>query len=958
MRHVIIENYTFTPSANTVYVNGKNLRPEQLLLITDVTTGVVLYNFSDPSLGANIVNSVSTTTGLETCNVVLNYNCTGLNSTDKISILYEESYDLITPNETMRDPVDKLRVSEPQGLIDTDFEYGTQPGKWENLGMLNNRPSMFYNITQPITNTATNLNFWANGGNSQGTSYTLTNVAASGNLVTVSLNNTTGIANGTPIFIQGTLDMGNADGFWLANNVVANTSFQYITTGTPATTLFNPNKTYLYPGYWFTGAAIPIAGSAGGNMTVAANAVVTVTTTNDHGLRAGSGIYVTGTTGATGGSVNGSWLVSSTPTSNTFTYTSTATGGTITTAANATLYPRSLGYVESRPQLGGITFSNLTAAHGYQTIRQTRRNFRYQAGKGIQFSTGSSMKPVIYINSITSSGTTCTVTTQFPHGLNPGAVAQISGATPTAYNGQFTVVTAASPTTFTYTALSTPSASPATGTSIVANPYSWYGSKNRIGMFSDQNGMFFEFDGQTLYAVKRSATTYASGTIAVTAGSQSVTGTNTLFSTQVTPGQYIVLAGQTYLVQQITSNTQMYIYPEYRGANNITSDFLSVVVDTKYAQSTWNIDPCNGTGASLFNVDLTKMQMFYMDYSWYGAGAIRFGFKNNRGEVIYCHRVPNNNLNQVAFLRSGNQPARYETNTTPPITQLAATLSSAATTGASISVANVSGFPSSGTVVITQSAATAAAIEYISYTAIVGNTFTIGSRAQTGGSASAQTFTYSATAPIKVELYSPQASSTVNHWGTSVIIDGGQTPDTSYVFSAGMANTLTNQAGNVRSALMSIRLAPSTDSGSTGILGVKEIITRMQLLPAQIDAYTTGNTSFRMDLVLNGIPSGGTFAPTGGSSLTQFCLHGANTTIFGGETIYSFFTSPNSATSQPLTAIRDVGTSILSGGTSYNVPTTPTNLYPDGPDILTICATPLNGTNSVNARFSWTENQA
>jgi hypothetical protein len=352
------------------------------------------------------------------------------------------------------------------------------------------------------------------------------------------------------------------------------------------------------------------------------------------------------------------------------------------------------------------------------------------------------------------------------------------------------------------------------------------------------------------------------------------------------------------------------------------------------------------------------MQMFYMDYSWYGAGAIRFGFKNNRGEVIYCHRVPNNNLNQVAFLRSGNQPGRYETNTQPPITQLAATLSSSATTGASISVASTSGFPSSGTVVITQSAATAAAIEYISYSAIVGNTFTITSRAQTGGNAAAQTFTYSATAPIKVELYSPQASSTINHWGTSVIIDGGQSDDNQYVFSAGMATTLTNQAGNVRSALLSMRLAPSTDSGVTGILGVREIITRMQVQPVQIDAFTTGNTSFRIDLVLNGVPSGGTFAPVGGSSLTQLSLHAANTTIFGGETIYSFFTSPNSATSQPLNQIRDIGTSILSGGTSYNVPTNPTNLYPDGPDILTVCATPLNGTNSVNARFSWTENQS
>jgi hypothetical protein len=955
MRHVIIENYTFTPGSNQVFVNGKNLRPEQLLLITDVTAGVVLYNFSDPSLGAtSILNSVSSVTGLETTTVTLAYNCSGLNSTDKISILYEESYDLITPNETMRDPVDKLRVSEPQALIDTDFEYGQQPGKWEMLSLLNNRPSMFYNATAPISNTAANLSFWSNAGNSQGSSYTLTNVAASGNTVTVSLNNTTGIANGTPIFIQGTLDMGNADGFWLANNVISNTSFQYTTTSTPATTLFIPNKTYIYPGYWYSGAAIPAPGNT---TTIVLNGTTaTVTTTNDHGLRVGDGIYITSVTGATG-QINGSWIVATTPTNNTFTFACTATG-TVTTTLNASIYPRQLGYVESRPQLGGIAFSNQTTAHGYTLIRQTRRNFRYQAGKGVQFSTGSSVKPVIYINSMTSSGTTVTVNTIFPHGLATGVQVQVQGATQTAYNGIFTVATATSPTTFTYTALSAPSASPATGFPITANPYSWYGARNRIGLFNDQNGMFFEFDGQTLYAVKRSATTYASGTIAVATGSQTVTGTNTTFSTQVTPGQSIVIAGQTYLVQQITSDTTMYIYPEYRGTNNITSDYLSVVVDTKFAQSSWNIDPCNGTGASLFNVDLTKMQMFYIDYSWYGAGAIRFGFKNNRGEVIYCHRVPNNNLNQVAFMRSGNLPGRYETNTNPIITTLAATLSNTATTGASISCANVSGFPSSGTVSITQAAATGAAIEYISYSAIVGNALTIASRTQTGGNATAQTFTYSATAPIKVELYAPQASSVINHWGTSVIIDGGQSPDTSYVFSAGMTTTLNNQAGNTRAALISMRLAPSTDNGSTGLYGVREIITRMQVTPVQIDAFTSGNTTFRIDLVLNGIPSGGTFIPVGGSSLSQFCLHGANTTVFGGETVYSFFTTPNSATSQQLNAIRDFGTSILSGGTSYNVPTTPANAYPDGPDIMVVCATPLSGTNSINARISWIENQS
>jgi len=38
------------------------------------------------------------------------------------------------------DPVTKLRVSEPSNLIDTDFEYGLQPTKWETLELINNTP--------------------------------------------------------------------------------------------------------------------------------------------------------------------------------------------------------------------------------------------------------------------------------------------------------------------------------------------------------------------------------------------------------------------------------------------------------------------------------------------------------------------------------------------------------------------------------------------------------------------------------------------------------------------------------------------------------------------------------------------------------------------------------------------------------------------------------------------------
>jgi hypothetical protein len=51
-KHVILESYSFTPGTKTIVVTGKTIRREQLLLITNTTTGTVIYNFSDPSLGA------------------------------------------------------------------------------------------------------------------------------------------------------------------------------------------------------------------------------------------------------------------------------------------------------------------------------------------------------------------------------------------------------------------------------------------------------------------------------------------------------------------------------------------------------------------------------------------------------------------------------------------------------------------------------------------------------------------------------------------------------------------------------------------------------------------------------------------------------------------------------------------------------------------------------------------
>ena len=148
-RKAILETgYTFTPGASGVgsVVIPRVVQRERLILITNVTTNTVIYNFSDSNLKATSY-TVSGTANANTTTVVLNYNTASMSSTDKLQIIIDEYDEKFTPSETYTDPVNKFRVSSPQALIDTDFEYGTQITKWENLAMINNRPFSFASAT-------------------------------------------------------------------------------------------------------------------------------------------------------------------------------------------------------------------------------------------------------------------------------------------------------------------------------------------------------------------------------------------------------------------------------------------------------------------------------------------------------------------------------------------------------------------------------------------------------------------------------------------------------------------------------------------------------------------------------------------------------------------------------------------------------------------------------------------
>ena len=222
----------------------------------------------------------------------------------------------------------------------------------------------------------------------------------------------------------------------------------------------------------------------------------------------------------------------------------------------------------------------------------------------------------------------------------------------------------------------------------------------------------------------------------------------------------------------------------------------------------------------------------------------------------------------------------------------------------------------------------------------------------------AKTFTYSATNPIGVELAWPTYAPTISHWGTSAIMDGRYDDDKSLLFTYGQV-TSTAVASGATNCLLAIRVAPSVDNGTSGAFGSRELVNRMQLILRALDiTTTTANSNLLITAVLNGTPSAAAtwISPASvTSSLAQVADYSGTTrTISGGETTGGFFVGTG-ANSIDLTTVRDLGNSVLGGGTT----TTNTGIYPDGPDTLHIVVRNLGALSAnVFSRLSWTEAQA
>jgi hypothetical protein len=746
------------------------------------------------------------------------------------------------------------------------------------------------------------------------------------------------------------------------------------------------------------------------------------------------------------------------------------------------VYVRPQGYSLHRPFDGGVEMSTGVGTSWASIIRQTRKYFRYQSGKGLQTSFGINFKPTIDLEKVFKvSNTTFQCTTRRPHGLINGLYIKISeartntGALSTVYNGIFQV-TVLDSLNFTCIAASTVPNSP----NNVAygfpqfNVNAWENGALRAGMFDFQNGMFFEFDGQKIYAVRRSSTQQIGGTAAALQGSEFVFGTGTSFTTQLAVNDYIVMRGQSYKVSSILSDTRITIKPEYKGSSGVEKEFnpgdgttgvvrvtddqfviqnhgftnnlpivydsidgtpigglingrtyyvdlidnnnfklkatpdaltdvsissagtgtphsftpaksgiiITKTVDTRTPQEEWSIDPCDGTGPTGYNLNLGTIQMAYIDYSWYGAGKIRYGFKTTDGEVRYVHEYIHNNFQLESYFRSGNLPGRYEVTTYANPTyipflfhwgtsvmmdgkfdddkaylfsQSGQTLTIAGTTAKTfgsraITIAN------NQINIPTHGFSSGDSVQFVGLTAqgLTGN------NNQNPATANVPTHPFAnlqnsrvyyirAVDANNVTLHPTQADATAT--GGTNVIDITSQGNTQYTFFFYPLGSLNNTSGANYQPLLSLRLSPSVSSGLTGKLGDRDVLNRMQLRIKELSVQTTQLVDVKV--LINPRLNNLNFTSVPSPALSQIIQHTGNDTVSGGIQVYNFRAAGQNGTEQSTTVdisdLFELSNSILGGD----------SVFPDGPDILTVAVARLTGnTTLTSAKLTWTEAQA
>jgi hypothetical protein len=876
----------------------------------------------------------------------------------------------VSNNDATLDAVQKFRVSMPEALIDTDFEYSLQGTKWELLNLNNNTPSVFARANEPAYTA------------DQVESITLSPFNSRDIVVKVNITPGIPFAVGNPVVIKESADATFIDGAYVIKAVSGTDAF-IVTTKSPGPLSgdsFKTPYTTLFTGDFYSNSQLLTVGIS----AVSGTNEAVLEFVEPHALFLDSPITVIDVN-QPGADYIGSFKIKKVLSDTKVTFETNSLSAfenndlLVTPVSGGKVYARGEGVSIHRFFDGGVQINPGTAAPNAQIIRQTRKYFRYQSGKGIQFSTGVLFKPVYEVTNAYTLSTAYLssypyydfyVTTEQYHGFSEvdshrqGAIVafkdfQVTNGT-NPYNRRFEIAEVLNAKTFKvqipvseFNPFPTTDFNP--GGIAEVEVQGWNDASVRTGMFDDQNGLFFECDGNELVVVRRYSTTPTSGTVSVQKNKRRITSFdgNSRFLSQFDENDYCVIKGQSYMFATVLNNLSAYIVPAYRGPS-VDNVKIYKTLEERHRQREFNLDKLDGTGPSGYVLDLTKMQMIFIDYSWYGAGKVRFGLRAVDGRIIYFHEIYNNNTNRKAYMRSSNLPGRFEIQSKSKTGTLLTALETD-TLSALISQQDAELIPQKGRIIVNN--------EYIKYTKSVaslnGGVVLAFDERNSAGLESGPT-----TSPVGDGFisYNQNCSPALSHWGVSVIMDGNYDPDKSYLFTATTSTAFSSTSAE--QAILSVRLAPSVDYGIPGPFGIRSLINRSLLTlknvgivatqPIQVIVRVNAEDPIFYDEV--------NWEPAGNGSIGQFLDHTERGSFDaegkGGDIIASYYVVPEVAVNNgtpvygsesfDIDIVRELSNSILGGG----------GTYPDGPDTLTIFAKTFDNTTSLTrARVSWTEAQ-
>ena len=79
---ILVENYSFNPATGVItFTDYSSIKLENVLLVTNVTSNVMIYNFAVPALGGAVNGN----------QLDLDFNTSSMSSSDKLQIFYEET---------------------------------------------------------------------------------------------------------------------------------------------------------------------------------------------------------------------------------------------------------------------------------------------------------------------------------------------------------------------------------------------------------------------------------------------------------------------------------------------------------------------------------------------------------------------------------------------------------------------------------------------------------------------------------------------------------------------------------------------------------------------------------------------------------------------------------------------------------------------------------------------------